>query len=601
MARFVHLTEFRHLNASAEHTLAVFRRRFGFPSGPPVPVEMIALALFGLRCELRRLGHLGNNTVGAFSVDDGIIFVDEGCNRHQYVFAVAHEIGHQVLHEGAHSPSQVLSEDTQTPVLERILGSGRARTKKQRSRLREIEANRFAGALLIPRPLLLRETTNYDVVDQRAVRELARRFHVSIKAMVCRINDLSRHLAWDGPPIDFDSVQRLEAVLAQRLHSEKQGGDPSASTSQSASATSTFPGATNRRGPRSFPVRKLQATRALDSLVEFAGGHSTYLTPRRNDPAKERAIGQYRRRRQGGGLVKRDQKKPVIVEFAGTSNAGKDTLIQIVKDYLEDVHGYRVRVFDEGVKFCHIDKSLHDIDLLYKTVALSVLQLYEATFENPGDYDFVIFNRGLFDRLVFVRAAQLCGLISQDHARIHTEYLLSYAPLQDILCLFFISPTECLRREREGKRSIVAGLAAHRDGIESLPEQTILNEEMLTLLNSSYLYARRAYKDSFDPTYFFNLADWKDANILQESLLGKARGLADAILPGNSTQLPFPELFGMCYVSENLLREGIATPEGHLSKSSHQMPVQLSLPWGGMPGGTTSMRTVPLRTRATTA
>lgn len=88
----------------------------------------------------------------------------------------------------------------------------------------------------------------------------------------------------------------------------------------------------------------------------------------------------------------RGSRRPLIIEFAGTPNAGKDTLIQIVGDYLEDVHEYRVRVIDEAVKSSHVDNL---VDCLYHTVALTVVRLFESRFENPGGYDLVFLLHGL--------------------------------------------------------------------------------------------------------------------------------------------------------------------------------------------------------------
>jgi Zn-dependent peptidase ImmA (M78 family) len=598
MGQYLNLTDFNLLQAQAEDILARFREKYGFPKELPVPVEMIARALLGLRCEPRKLGRLGNRSVGALSIDDRVIYVDERCNRHQYLFTVAHESGHWVLHEGNHC-SQLHFGNAQDIPLSHILRSTRARTKKEKARLREIEANRFAGALLIPSSFLSSEAENYEVIDATAIGELARAFDVSMEAMLYRVKDLSRYLAWSGPRIDWDSLYRLESTLTECWTTGKQTAYPGSLTPGSGGEVITSTSTTAQRGLRAPSVRKLVATQAFDFLIEctprqhvgellsphalgsYDAHHGlscnhdfgAYPTGKGEDLAKVLAI-RYKRTQRRRQVVKGDHKEPFIVELAGTPNAGKNKLIKIISDYLEDVHGYKVRVIDEGVKSCHMDKCL-GVDRLYKTVALTVIQLYEASLENPGDYDFVIFNRGLFDRLAFVHAAQMCDRISQEQERIHIDYLLSYAHLQDIAFLFLISPDESLQRETE--RGFVNELINERDKAskDKLREQRILNRNMLKQLNSSYLYIYRTYKESFDnQIYLFDFTDRSDASILE-----KACALADATLPRRSAQLLLPELFGVYYFNGNSSGNRNPVYRRCLSKSPAQLAAQLSFPW----------------------
>lgn len=565
MKRLINLTEFELLQIQAEDILAQFRRKYGFPNSPPVPVEMVAEALFGLRRESGRFDRWNRQSLGGLCVDDRIVFVDDRFHWSQQIFGVAHEIGHWVLHEGRCCSELHLGGTPSIP-LRHVVGSMSARTRKRKARLRETEANRLAEALLIPRSFLFSMAKGYDVIDATAIRELATAFHVSMQAMLYRIKNLWNHLAWSGARIDWDSLYWLESALGERWQTAQQA----ATYSDSPMSRSTVFACLTAEGEHS-------ATRYADYLRE-------------------------QRREQ---VAKTGVRKPLILEFAGTPNAGKDTLIRMIREYLEDMCGHKVRILDEGIKSCHSDTELDkelDLDRLYKATALAVLQVYEASTENPGNYDFVILNRGLLDLLAWLHTAQLRGRISEEQEHIHRDYILSYAHLQDISFLFLTSADDSLRREEnESMRSIVVNLAIER-GEEGAPwERETHDKQVLTMLNSSYWDMYNAYQERFPLIYLFDLVDWADASTLEQSLSGKLRGLADAILPRNSTQLPFPELFGMCYVSENSLRERIATPQGHSPKWSHQMPVQLSLPWGSMPGGTTSMRTVPRRTRATTA
>jgi hypothetical protein len=502
-------TEFNFLQDQAELILCLFTKRFDFPDGLPVPVEIIAEGVFGLRCETGRFERWDKHTVGALSVDDRVICVDDRFNWHQRVFAVAHEIGHWVLHEG----NQCLQLSSGIK-LNHFLESTSAKTEEQKNDLRDTEANRFAAALLMPRPLLFSQAKNYTVIDARAIRELADTFCVSMEAMLIRVRDLSKHLKWRGPRIDEDSLDQLQTGLARRWRTGEQTTRPAPSTSR----------------PR-FVVDPAAATTMEGLLARLIGGY-----------ARKQLIAQKHEARPA---------KPVVIEFAGSPNSGKDKLINMVILYLENVCKHKVRYFEEGIKFCNIDKELEFARLHY-TVARVVKELYEAKYENPGNYEFAIFNRGLFDRLSWLHAAaQEPGGISREQELIQANYVLSHAHLQDMVFLFLASSEDSLlREEKEDGSGILMRLVAERDGQGEI-DRKIHGKAVLTSLNSSYLHMYDAYQEEFHPIYLFDFARHKDADTLEESLLGKINGLADAILPREGTQLPFQQMFGIRYVNGN--------------------------------------------------
>jgi hypothetical protein len=582
MSQYFDLTQFECLQLQAEKTLARFQRRFGFPNSPPIPVEMIAQALYGLRCESRKLERFSKSRLGVLSVEDGILYTDERCNRHRSVFTIAHEIGHWVLHED----KQWLELPDNTGMIPIWRSrSTQAKTEKKKARLREIEANQFASALLMPRAFLFSEAKKYKIIDAEAVCELAHLFDVSLEASICRIEDLSRHLAWVGPRIDWDSFRMLECLFKhwqagrQRTH---KGADQPAQELGSVGKPQVakeldFLTQFERKQPYEDSRFQVPVSTEIHRPQSFDDDNDSSFRKRKADA---KVIGDYLREKRDEQIAKGSGKRPFIIELAGTPNAGKDSLIEIIKDYLEDVHGYKVRVFDEGVKFCRIEKR-QDVDRLYKTVALAVIKLYEASLENPGDYDFVFFNRGVFDRLGFLHAMNLSGRISQEQEQVHVDYLLSYAHLQDMTFLFLISPEESIRREAGlgKKRSLVDRLISERcknkDEEDKLCKPSILNEEMLGFLNSSYLYMYRTYKEWFNnKIYLFDFTDGGDASILE-----KARAMLDSTLPRESAQLLFPELYSVFYVDGHSLGNRNPKHRRGSLKSPSQALAQLSLSW----------------------
>src|SRR5437016_4473991 len=137
----------------------------------PVAVELLAHRL-NLRTEA---APLGENVSGLLVVEKGHGVI--GYNVTQALvrqrFTIAHEIGHFVLHV-SDNPS-ALFIDTHYIVYRRDAQSSTGENR------REIEANRFAAALLMPATLLQAEFEKppFDFGDEEMLTELAGKFQVS--------------------------------------------------------------------------------------------------------------------------------------------------------------------------------------------------------------------------------------------------------------------------------------------------------------------------------------------------------------------------------------------------------------------------------------
>jgi uncharacterized protein DUF955 len=145
----------------------------------PVPVEKVARRLH-LRVEPAILGEdvsgilvLGKGT--------GTIGYNEAQSPVRQRFTIAHEIGHYVLHQ----------DDARLFIDKQYIyhRDGSSSTGDDR---REVEANRFAAALLMPEELLLAEVANLelDLGDELGFVALAKRFEVSALAMSHRLANL---------------------------------------------------------------------------------------------------------------------------------------------------------------------------------------------------------------------------------------------------------------------------------------------------------------------------------------------------------------------------------------------------------------------------
>ena len=144
---------------------------------PPVPLEQIANYL-DIKIDS---SDLGDDCSGVLirQGDRAVIGVNRSDHPNRRRFTIAHEIGHYVMHE------RDTYVDTGYRVNFRDLDSGSG-TKSE-----EIEANRFAAALLIPGPMVKRAFDDFAFelagTGDDELRELANLFGVSTQAMAYRL------------------------------------------------------------------------------------------------------------------------------------------------------------------------------------------------------------------------------------------------------------------------------------------------------------------------------------------------------------------------------------------------------------------------------
>ena len=149
---------------------------------PPVNVELIAEHL---GAAVRREESDGEISGALYRLDDGpIIGVNGSHVRERQRFTIAHEIGHLVLHEDPVFVDRVYlaPSSARRPTYLRDARSSQAIDS------REIEANKFAAAILMPSTMIRDSLANMQIpVDAEGVRELADCFEVSEQAMGFRL------------------------------------------------------------------------------------------------------------------------------------------------------------------------------------------------------------------------------------------------------------------------------------------------------------------------------------------------------------------------------------------------------------------------------
>lgn len=165
--------------AQADHLIKQFQC-----SGPRIDVERIAI---GLRLSVVR-ANLGHDVSGLLVTNKGTSFVciHEDHHPKRQRFTIAHEIGHHVLRHQFQSGDHV-HVDLGYFISQR---GPRASTGLDP---KEVEANQFAAALLMPEGLVRREVAalagKKPLLDSH-VEQLVTLFDVSEQAMTIRLSNL---------------------------------------------------------------------------------------------------------------------------------------------------------------------------------------------------------------------------------------------------------------------------------------------------------------------------------------------------------------------------------------------------------------------------
>lgn len=155
-------------------------------SAPPIPVEDIA-RLLGAEIVYSDF----QSDVSGLLIRRGgsaVIGVNNSQHEVRRRFTIAHEIGHLLLH-GA-------SEGEDVHIDKRFNVQMRSSASSTAEDVAEVEANAFAAALLMPHEMVRSDVRDIviDVEDEREIRSLAQRYHVSAQAMTFRLLNLFPHI-----------------------------------------------------------------------------------------------------------------------------------------------------------------------------------------------------------------------------------------------------------------------------------------------------------------------------------------------------------------------------------------------------------------------
>lgn len=190
--RQVHPFRARHHEEKSAEVLARYQRASGDRVSLPVPVDLIIETVYDLRIESKVIPEEpGERILGVLQPAARTIFLNQ---RHEDLFTavvgpeqftLGHELGHWIY--DADDPAQGrLFDPAASPVFCRHLANN---APQEAAQLREVNANKFASALLMPEHLI-RIAIAEPFVSRLALSQTAASWGVSAQALTIRLETL---------------------------------------------------------------------------------------------------------------------------------------------------------------------------------------------------------------------------------------------------------------------------------------------------------------------------------------------------------------------------------------------------------------------------
>ena len=140
--------------------------------------------------------------------------------------------------------------------------------------------------------------------------------------------------------------------------------------------------------------------------------------------------------------------KPLVIEFTGTPNAGKTTLIKFLADLLESM-GYKVEIKQEDAEIVPscIPKKTWERNLWITQGQIQ--SLLETKFSSA---DIILFDRGFYDSLFWAEFLSVQDVCTKEDSKTLIDFLeslnnkFSFKP--DFLFIIDVSISVSIKRER---------------------------------------------------------------------------------------------------------------------------------------------------------
>ncbi|MEM9489401.1 MAG: hypothetical protein AAGC55_09665, partial [Myxococcota bacterium] len=143
-------------------------------------------------------------------------------------------------------------------------------------------------------------------------------------------------------------------------------------------------------------------------------------------------------------VLRRQARRPYIIEFAGTPKAGKSTTLHVLYRFLKDC-GYHVQVMRERAADCPIAMKGHFFFNTWTTTTMlaSMIESLES------EADVLLLDRGVFDALVWLESQNRDRQLSEEEYEVFQKFVLldRWRTLTDLTFVFTVEPEIALERE----------------------------------------------------------------------------------------------------------------------------------------------------------
>jgi hypothetical protein len=210
-------------------------------------------------------------------------------------------------------------------------------------------------------------------------------------------------------------------------------------------------------------------------------------------------------------ILRRQARRPFVLEITGTPKAGKTTLIGMVQSFLRQC-GWRVHLLEERAGLCPLPMKGHFFFNTWTTGTM-LAGLLDAV---DRDDDLVILDRGLFDALVWLQIQADEGQVSAEEAKVVERFVLieRWRRLSDATCLVELEAGLAMTRENENRLLPRLG--------------SIMNPKRLEAFNAALAAVRERHGEKFNLFSLQNDQKPRDgAMSLLGALLKRARQWTD--------------------------------------------------------------------------
>lgn len=129
--------------------------------------------------------------------DSAAIAVNQDHHIFRQRFTAAHELGHYILHRNSDAEQTFIDNSFSKTIIDKRKSSARKvfnrdATSAMGTQRQEIEANRFAGSILMPESIIEEIVSRFkiDITDEFDMKRLSDKFTVSTQAMTHRLTNL---------------------------------------------------------------------------------------------------------------------------------------------------------------------------------------------------------------------------------------------------------------------------------------------------------------------------------------------------------------------------------------------------------------------------